>query len=115
MRPEILFPIFANISNLPGIGPKTKVHYERLVSGERIIDLLYHRPISITDRRKMPPLFQRQDGNIITAIVKVDLHIPPKIKGKNSPYKVICSNATGGIVLAFFNASTDYIKSSLPI
>lgn len=115
MRPEILFPIFANITSIPGVGPKTREHYARLTGGDRVLDLLYHRPIGIIDRRKMPPLFQMQHGDVITAIVKVDLHIPPKNKGNNSPYKVICSNETGGITLIFFNAFPDYIRSSLPI
>lgn len=115
MRPEILFPIFANLSSLPGVGPKTKAHYERLVGSGRIIDLLYHRPISIVDRRKMPPLFQMQHGNVITAVVRVDIHIPPKNKNSHAPYKVLCSNATGGITLVFFNAYPDYIKSNLPV
>jgi len=115
MRPEILFPIFANVTALPGIGAKTKVHYERLAGGDRIIDLLYHRPISIIDRRKMPPLYEMRHGDVITAIVKVDMHIPPKTRGKNLPYKVICSNASGGITLVFFSAYPDYLRSSLPI
>ena len=113
MRPEILFPVFANITSLPGVGPKTKAHYERLTGGGRIIDLLYHRPIAIIDRRKMPPLYQMQHGDVITAVVKVDQHIPPK--NKSSPYKIICSNATGGITLVFFNAYADYLHSNLPI
>lgn len=115
MRPEILFPLFAGITSIPGIGPKTKEHYLRLTGNDRVLDILYHRPIGIIDRRKMPPLSQIQHGVVITAIVKIDAHIPPKNRNSNSPYKVICSNKTGGITLLFFNAFPDYIRSSLPI
>ena len=115
MRPEILFPIFSDISSLNGIGIKTKQHYTRLTGGDRIINLIYHRPITIIDRRKMPPLFEMRHNDVITALVKVDMHIPPKNKGGHAPYKVICSNATGGITLVFFNAYPDYIRSNLPV
>lgn len=115
MRPEILFPVFADVASLPGVGPKTKAHYERLSGGNRIVDLLYHRPIGIIDRRNMPPLYQAQNGGVITAIVKVDTHIPPKNKHSHAPYRVICSNETGGITLVFFNAIPDYIRNNLPV
>lgn len=56
MRPEILFPLFAGINTLSGIGSKT----EKLLTGlcgNRIIDLIWHLPSGLTDRRYSPQLF----------------------------------------------------------
>ena len=36
-RPEVLFPIFAPVTSLNGIGPRMGKHIERLV-GEQIVD-----------------------------------------------------------------------------
>ncbi len=42
MRPEILFPLFAEIDTLPGIGPRLKPLVARLIGGAHIADLLWH-------------------------------------------------------------------------
>lgn len=115
MRPSILFPLFADINTLKGVGPKIRAHYQRLLDGTKIIDLIYHIPFSVVDRTYMPPLYQTQNNVVITAKLKVDLHIPPKQKSKNTPYRVICSNETGSLTLVFFNNFIDYLKDTLKV
>lgn len=51
MRPEILFPLFAEIDSLPGIGPRLKPLLARLIGGEHVVDLLWHLPSGLIDRR----------------------------------------------------------------
>ena len=59
MRPAILDPLFASISSLPGVGPKASELLVKLLDREtiddcRVIDLIFHAPHSIIDRREQP-------------------------------------------------------------
>ena len=50
MRPSILYPLFSPIESLAGVGK----NYMRLLSGlcgEKAVDLLWHFPTSLIDRR----------------------------------------------------------------
>ena len=51
MRDERLFPLFAELDTLPGIGPKLKIAFERLLGGTSVWDLLLHLPERWLDRR----------------------------------------------------------------
>ena len=53
MRPSILFPLFAPVTRLPGIGPKIGELVAR-AAGEKIVDLLWHLPAGLIDRRHAP-------------------------------------------------------------
>lgn len=114
MRPEILVPLFADITTLPGIGVKTAQAYKRL-TGTKILDVLCHMPSSLIDRRAMPDIMAMREGDVVTAIVTVEQHMPPaRPKDKNSPFKVRCFNETGFLILIFFHAYPDHIKKVLP-
>ena len=59
MRPTLLDPLFAPISALPGIGPRTARHLATLlgVGADRepfVVDLLLHLPTGVIDRRLRP-------------------------------------------------------------
>jgi ATP-dependent DNA helicase RecG len=114
MRPEILFPLFADITTLTGVGAKTKQLLSRL-AGDRVANIIYHLPSAIVDRRNMPNVPEMQDGMVVTAIVEIDEYLPPARKyDKNSPFKVRCYTPTGYITLVFFNAYPDFIEKQLP-
>ena len=55
MRPAILFPLFASIDTLPGVGPSLAKTLGKL-SGERVVDLLWHLPQATIDRRLSPSI-----------------------------------------------------------
>lgn len=79
MRPSILYPLFAPIEVLKGIGDK----YAKLVKnlcGEKVIDVLFHLPVSVVDRTWMPPLVSAQNGRIWTGIVTITEHQPPQTR-----------------------------------
>lgn len=117
LRPDILFPLFASVQSLPGVGEKTRDALERLV-GSRVKDLVFHLPTSLIDRRAMPPLALAQSGSTITAKVRVEeYHAPPPSKQRNQqrPFRVLCSNDTGSITLIFFKTFPDYIEKLLPL
>ncbi len=111
MRPEILFPLFSEITKLPGIGPRIAKRIEGL-AGPNILDLLFHLPNGIIDRRYTPKITQAEPGMVATLTVNIDQHFPAKTRGR--PYKIRCSDETGSITLIYFHARQDYLQKILP-
>ena len=112
MRPTILNPIFADITVLPGIGPKLAALISK-VAGSRIVDILLTPPIAVIDRSARPKIADAPFGALATIEVSVDKHDPTP-KGTRRPYKVICSDDTGFLTLVFFHARADYLQKVLP-
>ena len=110
MRPEILFSTFAPVSGLPGVGPRIAKLIEK-VAGPRLVDLYWHLPTQIVDRRYSPPLASAPDGAIVTVTVVVERHTPAP--GKRLPYKVFCSDGSGRLTLIFFHARPDYLQAHI--
>jgi len=113
MRPEILYPFFADTVSLLGVGARIAVLLEK-IAGRRIIDLLWHFPVDIIDRRASPALSEITHDRIITLPLTIDSHdMPPK--GSRRPYRVWCHDASGGqLQLIFFHVKGDYIHRQLP-
>lgn len=111
MRPEILFPLFAPLSNLPGIGPRLEKLLGNL-TGPHIVDLLWHLPTGLVDRSKRVKVSEVQEGGLVTVEVLVDAHREPP--NKRQPYRITCSDETGFLTLIFFHAHKDYLKKNLP-
>jgi len=112
MRPEILYPLFAPASALPGVGPKIAEAIERLC-GSRVVDLLWHLPSATIDRRYAPTVADARSGRVATLTVTVRGHHPPA--RARQPYKVQCEDGTGSLLLVFFNARPDYLERTLPV
>ena len=113
MRPEILFPLFASVRALPGVGPQSAKLIERL-AGAHVVDLLWHLPTRLVDRRFAPTVIDAPDGRIATITVTVDQHRPSPPHNRRLPYKVRCHDATGVLQLVFFHAQPDYLRRLLP-
>ena len=111
MRPEILFPLFSPVTKLSGVGPRIATSIEKL-GGRHIIDLLWHLPHGMIDRRYTPKIANAKTGVVTTLTVSIDKHLPAKLK--KLPYKVECSDETGKITLIFFHAKADYLQQILP-
>jgi len=111
MRPQILFPLFAELPSLKGVGPRLG---ERLTTlcGPHVIDLLWHMPFSVIDRRYSPTVEEAEIGAIATLTLRVEQHQPGRTK--RQPYKVLCADDTGFITLVFFHAHADYLLKTLP-
>jgi ATP-dependent DNA helicase RecG len=114
MRPQALFPLFAPTTSLPGVGPRIAALLER-VAGARVVDLLWHLPVGLIDRRFAPKIAEAPEGAMATLRVTVDSHQPPPRNRPRLPYKVRCSDETGTIQLVFFNAREDYLRKTLPV
>ncbi|MEI9889101.1 MAG: ATP-dependent DNA helicase RecG [Rhizomicrobium sp.] len=112
MRPAILFPLFAEIRSLGGVGPKL----EKLISGlvgPRLVDLIFDLPVGLIDRSYRPKLAQAEPGRIATVAVTVLKHVPSR--DRRQPYRVQCSDATSMLDLVFFHAHADYLNKQLPV
>ncbi|MGB1077809.1 MAG: ATP-dependent DNA helicase RecG, partial [Bdellovibrionales bacterium] len=112
-RPFVLDPLFRNLKVLSGVGPRTLKHFERLIQGERLFDLLAHKPIDLIDRTYTPSIINAEAGRIATLKVKVIKHTPAA--RRNLPYRVKCSDGTGSVDLVFFRAYQDYMLKTYPI
>jgi ATP-dependent DNA helicase RecG len=111
MRPQSLTPLFAQVTSLPGIGPRLGKLVERL-AGPLVVDVLWHLPLGVIDRRNAPEVAQAQSGTVATLTVTVDEHIVPR--NPRQPYRVWCSDETGRLCLTYFNGREDYLKKLLP-
>ncbi|NRP85602.1 ATP-dependent DNA helicase RecG [Ensifer adhaerens] len=120
MRPAILDPLFASISSLPSVGPKVSELLVKLLDREtiddcRVIDLLFHAPHSIIDRREQPGIARAPQGAIVTITGRVDRHQPPPNARSNVPYRVFLHDQTGELALVFFRGKAQWLEKQLPI
>ncbi|MEH6644938.1 ATP-dependent DNA helicase RecG [Sulfitobacter sp.] len=110
-RPEPLFPLFAGLDSLPGIGPKTAQHFAGLrVQAPR--DLLFTLPQSGIDRRLVPTVQGAPFPTTLTVAVTIGKHSPPRNKG--GAYRIHVEDAQTSFQLVFFHARGDYWQRALP-
>lgn len=113
MRPEILYPLFADISSLRGVGDKTLKLMQTLLGSTKIVDLAFHLPSNLIDRSYQPRLVDAISGRICTIKAKVIDHIAPK--SKHQPYKVVVDDGSEQLTLIFFKVYADSIAKNLPL
>ena len=109
MRPESLFPYFAPVTALPGIGARIGGFIEKL-AGPHVIDLLWHLPRELTDRRYSPKIVDAEAGRIATLTVEVVKHAPPF--DRKRPYRITCRDNTGEISLIFFRGDKSRLQDT---
>jgi ATP-dependent DNA helicase RecG len=118
MRPALLDPLFAPAATLPGVGPKNAKLIDKLADrpqGARVVDVLFHLPYAVIDRRARPKIAEAERGAIATIEARVVEHRPPPSQRSKAPYKVLVEDDTGDVELVFFLANVDWIKSRLPV
>ncbi|MFN4141973.1 ATP-dependent DNA helicase RecG [Aestuariivirga sp.] len=122
MRPPLLNPLFAGASGLRGIGEKLDKLLARFLGpahgtpGDRtrIIDLLFHLPSGLVDRRYRPRIAGLPPEGVVTVEARVMRHKPPPPGNKRVPWRVEVSDGTGLLTLVFFHAYADSIRRALP-
>jgi len=114
LRPQVLFPLFAKATTLPGIGPRLGKLVEK-VAGDKVVNLLWHLPAGIVDRRFTPKVGDAPAGHVVTLVVDVLAHGPPPPRNKRVPYRITCGDETGKITLVFFHGQEDYLARMLPV
>ncbi len=111
-RPEALFPLFAALETLDGVGPKSAEAFAGLAV-ERPKDLLFLLPHSGIDRTRRASLREVAPPVTATVAVTISAHWPPKQKGR--PYRILVQDEALEFQLVYFHARGDYLTKLLPI
>ncbi|WP_323991126.1 ATP-dependent DNA helicase RecG [Nguyenibacter sp. L1] len=95
-------PLLAPLDSLPGVGPAVARLLARAARGGRVIDLLFHLPESLIDRRYRPALRDAIPGRVCTlqAVVR---RVDAPARGTRQPWRVQISDGTGSADLVFFS------------
>ena len=111
-RPENLFPLFSDLTSLPGIGEKTATSFRTLkISKPR--DLIFTLPHSVVDRRVVPTVHGLSAPKTVTVQVTVVQHIAARSRGK--PYRIIVEDTQSPIELIYFHTRSDHLERLLPV
>ena len=113
MRPEILYPLFANIESISGIGQKYAKLFASLCGGQKFVDVLFHLPYNIVDRTYSPKISDAKTGVVCTIKAKVIEHVAPPTKKR--PYKIVLEDETDTLVLNFFKYYPSTLQKNFPI
>ncbi|MFC0281236.1 ATP-dependent DNA helicase RecG [Falsigemmobacter intermedius] len=110
-RPEALFPLFADLTSLAGVGEKTAKLFDALsVTLPR--DLLYLLPHSVIDRRRRATIADLVPPAVATVEVEIIAHFPARRKG--GPARVMVRDAAVEFPLVFFGPRADYALKQFP-
>ena len=121
MRPQELTPLFASARSLSGVGPRVEVLLRnalRLPPGiaePRVVDLIWHSPTGVIDRRATPTIATATPGTIVTLEVRVLRHKPSPHGNTRAPYKVEVEDDSGRLDVVFFHAERRFIEAQLPV
>jgi ATP-dependent DNA helicase RecG len=110
MRPETLFPLFAPVGALKGVGPRVAPLLERL-AGPRVRDVLFLAPQGLI-RRTPATAATARDGEVHTLEVTIEAHQPPGRPGQ--PWKIRAFDETGVVNLVFFKGHGPHLEARHP-
>lgn len=110
MRPQILFPLFAEVSSLKGVGPKILPLVQKL-AGPLVRDLAFLSPSGLIVRQPMTAANAIEGQVGIFEVVIDRLFVPGK---PGVPIKVRASDDTGFVHMIWFGGSAQHIDRLLP-
>ena len=110
MRPQILFPLFAEVSSLKGVGPRILPLVQKL-AGPLVRDVLFLGPTGLIRRRRATAA-AAVEGEVGVFDVVIDRLIPPHKVGV--PLKMRASDDTGFIHMIWFAGSPTHIDRLAP-
>lgn len=110
-RPETLWPLFADLTGLDGIGPKTAQALDA-AGIETPRDLLMTLPYSGIDRALRESVLDVDLPGVATVTVTIGHHRPAARKG--GAYRVEVDDARTRFQVVFFRGHGDYIQRMLP-
>ncbi|WP_282091689.1 ATP-dependent DNA helicase RecG [Epibacterium ulvae] len=110
-RPEILFPLFAGVESLSGVGPKTAQNMAQ-IGVETPRDLLFSLPYSVIDRRRRETIQGLELPSVATVAITVGKHHPARNRG--GAYRIHVQDSETEFQLVFFHGRTRYLEAQLP-
>ena len=111
MRPEILFPLFAPITALKGVGSRVAPLLER-VAGPKVRDVLFVSPQALV-RRHSAKAARAAEDLVQIFTVTIESHQPPA--RANQPWKIRAFDDTGFITLVFFKGHGPHLERAHPV
>ncbi|MGE7206259.1 ATP-dependent DNA helicase RecG [Sphingomonas sp. NPDC019816] len=113
MRPDILNPLFAEVTSLKGVGPGLAKPLERLRIA-RVVDVAFHLPTGHIDRFPRDELMVADAGRVISIPLTVKEHrVSSSPRG---PTRVRAEDAAGNsVALVYFGGNSGWVKKLLPI
>ena len=112
MRPELLNPIFAEITALKGIGPQLARPLERLGLA-KLVDILFHLPVGHIDRLPIATLDPAYAGRVVTLAVTPQDY---RAAGGRGPFRVWATDRAGNMLaLVYFGGNPGWAKKQLPL
>ncbi|MEC3949844.1 ATP-dependent DNA helicase RecG [Sphingobium sp. HWE2-09] len=113
MRPDILNPLFAEISLFKGIGPALARPLERLRLA-RAVDVAFHLPVSWVDRHLTDRLDMADAGRVVgIELTPVDYRASG---GARTPFRVQAVDRYGNAVsLVYFGRNSGWPRKLLPL
>ncbi|MEO1200383.1 MAG: ATP-dependent DNA helicase RecG, partial [Pseudomonadota bacterium] len=120
IRPAHLTPLFAPLTSLDGVGPKRARQFNQLLGRSqdqpaRVLDLLFHLPTGVIDRRRIARLSSLVLPTIATTDIEVLRHQPAP-PASRAPHRVVTETASGEtLTLIFFRLDRRYVERLLPL
>ena len=111
MRPEILFPLYAPITTLKGVGVRVAPLLEKL-AGPIVRDVLFLKPHSLI-RRRHATVVEAVEGEVLTFSVEIDAYQKPR--SPQQPWKVKAYDGTGTLDLVFFGSFGGQLEAKHPV
>ncbi|MCA6244814.1 MAG: ATP-dependent DNA helicase RecG [Phenylobacterium sp.] len=111
MRPEILFPLFAPIASLKGVGPRIAPALEK-IAGPLVRDLLFLAPHNLV-RRPRRTVAEARPEETATVLVTVTDHLKPR--SPQQPLRIRAGDETGQLDLVYFGNSARGMDGRLPV
>jgi ATP-dependent DNA helicase RecG len=112
MRPQLLNPLFAEVTALKGVGAAMARPLERL-GLSRVVDVAFHLPSGWVDRLPRDTLDAVDAGRIIAiTLTPVDY----RLSAGRGPTRVQAQDAAGNVVsLVYFGGNSGWVKKLLPL
>jgi ATP-dependent DNA helicase RecG len=111
MRPDILNPLFAEVEVLKGIGPALAKPLKRL-GLERVVDVLFHVPVSWIERRRVELVDAADAGSVVTVEVKA---VDYRQSGGRGPFRVHAADKAGNYLTLTYFHNPGWAKKQLPL
>ena len=113
MRPELLHPLFAEVTALKGVGAQLAKPLEKLGLA-RVVDVAFHLPSGWIDRVPREELDAGDAGRVIAiTLTATDYRTGG---ARRSPVRVQASDAAGNIVsLVYFGGNSGWVKKLFPL
>jgi len=111
MRPEILFPLYAPVTSLKGVGSRVAPLLEKL-AGPIVRDVAFLHPHALV-RRRPATVNTHVEGEVQTFEVTIESFARPR--GPSQPWKVLTFDGTGYLTLAFFGSFGGQLEAKHPV